>query len=63
MRITKKLAKAIIEINKNNTNYFNNSMTRDEMFDMLRFRMRFGQAETEVIIASLIIAGAKFKDE
>lgn len=62
MKMTKKLAKAVIEHNKNNTAYFDNSMTRDEMFDMLRYRMRFGQAETEVIIASLIIAGAKFKE-
>lgn len=63
MKMTKKLAKIIIEMNKDNTNYFDNSMTRNEMFDMLRWRMRFGQAETEVIIASLVLAGAKFKDE
>lgn len=62
MKMTKKLAQAIIEHSKNNTAYFDNSMTREEMFDMLRYRMRFGQAETEVIIAALVIAGAKFKD-
>lgn len=62
MKMTKKLAKSIIEHYKNNTAYFDNSMTREEMFDMLRWRMRFGLAETEVIIASLILAGAKFKE-
>ena len=62
MKITKKLAKAIIEHNKDNTAYFDNSMTREEMYIMLRERMRFGIAETEVIIASLILAGAKFQD-
>ncbi|MBO5828908.1 MAG: hypothetical protein J6R59_10725 [Paludibacteraceae bacterium] len=60
--MTKTLAKKIVEREKNNTAYFDESMTRDQMYAMLRERMRFGIAETEVIIASLIIAGAKFKD-
>lgn len=62
MKMTKTLAKKIVEREKNNTAYFDESMTRDQMYAMLRERMRFGIAETEVIIASLIIAGAKFKD-
>lgn len=53
----------IINENKDNTNYFNRSITMDEMWEMLRYRMGFGEAETAVIIASLIKAGAKFKKE
>lgn len=51
----------IIKENKDNTNYFNRSITQDAMWDMLRNRMYFGEAETAVIIAALIKAGAKFK--
>lgn len=31
------------------------------MKDMLRYRMRFGEAETNVILAALVLAGAKFE--
>lgn len=62
MKMTKSMAKFIIEQHKDNTAYFDKSMSREEMREMLRWRMRFGQAETEVIIAALVIAGAKFKD-
>lgn len=51
----------IIKENKDNTNYFNRKVTQDEMWEMLRYRMEFGEAETAVIIAALIKAGAKFK--
>ena len=50
-----------IEENKDNTMYFNEQMTFDEMYNMLRLRMEFGEAETKVIIASLIKSGAKFR--
>lgn len=62
MKMTKTLAKKIVEREKNNTAYFDERITREDMYTMLRERMRFGRAETEVIIASLILAGAKFKD-
>lgn len=62
MKMTKTLAKKIVEREKNNTAYFDESMTREDIYKMLSERMRFGVAETEVIIASLVIAGAKFKD-
>ena len=57
---TKKRCDSIIEENKDNTAYFDGGMTFWQMHDMLRFRMGFGKAETMVIIASLIKAGAKF---
>lgn len=59
--ITIEEANRVIEENKNNTSYFSEDVTQEGMYDMLRFSMRFGQAETMVIIASLIKAGAKFK--
>ena len=41
--------------------YFNEQMTFDQMYNMLRFRMEFGEAETKVIMASLIKNGAMFR--
>lgn len=51
----------IIEEYKDDTQYFNEEMTFDQMYNMLRLRFEFGEAETRVIIASLIKAGAKFR--
>lgn len=59
-KLTKKECRTIIEQNKNETSYFDNSMTYEEMYNMLRYKMMFGEAETQVIIASLILNGAKF---
>ena len=59
--MTKKSAKEIIDNSKENTAFFDNTISIDDMYEMLRYRMRFGEAETNVIIASLVIAGAKFK--
>lgn len=61
--ITKKKAKAILDAHKNDTDYFNKSVDIKKMEDMLYYRMHFGWDETEVIIAALILAGAKFKEE
>lgn len=58
-RLTKKECDAIIKNHKDNTAYFDGGMTYDRMYDMLRWRMGFGNAESLVIIASLIKAGAK----
>lgn len=63
MKYTKKAAREAIEQYKENTAYFDNEMSIDDMRFMLRQRMEFGEAETEIIIASLVIAGAKFKSE
>lgn len=53
-------AKKIIDENKEDTSYFDGSMKFDDMYEMLRYRMQFGEAETAVILASLIRSGAKF---
>ena len=60
---TKKNAREILELIKeqDSTNYFNGHVSMNEMYDMLRNRMRFGIAETNAIIAALVLAGAKFK--
>ena len=61
--MTKKAARETIEAYKDLTGYFDNSITQNEMYEMLRYRMRFGEAETRVIIAALVLAGANFKKE
>ena len=50
----------IIKENKDMTNYFNGTVSQDDMWAMLRYRFDFGEAETAVIIAALIKAGAWF---
>ena len=62
-KMTKKCAKEAIEANKDMTAFFDESMTQNDMYKMLRYRMRFGEAETRVIMSALILSGAKFKDE
>ncbi len=62
MKYTKKLAKEILDINKDNTVYFDGSMTLGQFETMLRYRMGFGVAETTTITMALILAGAKFAD-
>lgn len=52
---------SIIEEYKDDTQYFNDEMTFDQMYNMLRLHYEFGEAETKVIIASLIKNGAKFR--
>lgn len=61
-RITKKRAKEIIEFYRKNgeTNYFSGCIGSKDMLEMLRFRMGFGDAESNVILAALIYAGAEF---
>ena len=51
----------IIKENKDNTAWFNYEISMDDMWNMFRNHMQFGEAETAVIIAALIRAGAKFK--
>lgn len=61
MTFTKKAAKETVESYKDMTSYYDGSMSQNEMYNMLRFRMKFGEAETRTIIAALVISGAKFK--
>lgn len=62
MRYTKKFAKEILDLWKNETNYFDGSISEAQFESMLRYRMGFGQAETITITMALILAGAKFAD-
>lgn len=43
--------------------YFDKTLKYSELYLMFRDRLNFGIAETEVIMAALILAGAKFKEE
>lgn len=61
-RMTKKAAKEILDLWKDETNYFNGTLTSAEFESMLRYRMGFGLAESITIIMALILAGAKFAD-
>lgn len=46
---------------KDFTQYFNEEMTFDQAYNMFRVYCEFGEAETKVIMASLIKNGAKFR--
>ena len=63
MKYSKKAARETIDAYKDITSYYDKSMTRKSMYDMLRYRMRFGEAEARVIIAALVISGAKFEEK
>ena len=63
MKYTKKVAKETITAYAEMTSYFDNSVTQNELYNMFRYRMQFGEAETRTIIAALVLAGAKFKSE
>ena len=62
MKITKKYAKDVLDIWKDQTAYFDGSMTAGQFESMLLYRMGFGQAEAVTILMALILAGAKFAD-
>ena len=52
----------IIAEHKDKTSWFDGSISMDTMFNMLRYQMKFGAAEATIIIAALILAGARFSD-
>lgn len=54
-------AMAIIKKYLNDTAYADGTIAVRDMYDMLRDRMGFGNAEAQCIIAALTIAGAKWK--
>ena len=60
---TKAEAKRIIAHEKEarEANYFSGLLSMAAMREMLRYQMRFGEAETNFILAALVNAGAKFK--
>ena len=59
-RFSKKYAREILDLWKDETAYFDGSLTYGEMETLLTIRMGFGQAEAITIIMALIMAGAKF---
>lgn len=59
--MTKKAAREEIERRKDQTNYFNGTLKASRIKEMLREQMRFGESETNVILAALVLAGAKFE--
>ena len=61
MRYTKKFAKEILDLWKNDTNYFNGSLS-DGQFESMLICRGFGQAEAITITMALILSGAKFAD-
>lgn len=60
--MSKKAAQEVINREKelNETNYFSGELNASSMKEMLRFRMGFGEAKTNFILASMVNAGAKF---
>lgn len=61
---TKKECDMFIDYYKDKTAYFGNTLSGEpmrfnEIYDMLRYRMRFGEAETMIIIACIIKCGGK----
>lgn len=60
---TKEWAKEILKSMSKETAYFSEVIEFKSMENMLRNEMHFGFVETEVILAALVKAGAKFKIE
>jgi hypothetical protein len=58
--MTKKLAKEILDIWKDQTAYFDGSISEGAFENMLVYRMGFGRAEAIAMVMALILAGAKF---
>ena len=61
-RMTKTAAREILNLWKDQTNYFDGSISQTDFEMMLQFRMGFGLAESITISAALVLAGAKFAD-
>lgn len=59
--MTKKEYKEMLNEWKDETGYFDGSIAEKDMYEMLRYRMGFGRAEATVIMAALVLAGAKFR--
>ena len=59
-KYTKKKARETVAAYADRTAYYDGSISQESMYEMLRYQMRFGEAETRVIIAALVLSGAKF---
>lgn len=62
MKRTLKQERETIAAYKDSIAYYDGSISRAEMYDMLHYRFQFGEAESRVIISALVLSGAKFKD-
>ena len=58
--MTQEEAKNIIDLYAENTAYFDGEISINEMYEMFKNRMGFGEVETNVILGALVMAGAKF---
>ena len=63
MTRTKKQDRETVHAYPDPTAHLDSSITRGEMYEMLRYRMRFGEAESRVIISAMVLAGAQFKED
>ena len=63
MKYTKKQARETVAAFKDNTAYFDGTLSFEQMYGMLRYNMHFGEAETRVIISALVASGAKFSGD
>ena len=59
MKMTKEEAKAMIRQSKDETYYFDGVIAAEDMNNFF-LDLRFGEAEANVILAALVLAGAKF---
>ena len=59
--MTREQAIKLLKANKNNTLWFTDGITFDDIYAMLSYRMQFGEDESLCIISSLKLNGAKIK--
>ena len=71
-KITKTMARALVDCNKDETAYFGknnidllgeNISTFRSLYDLLLNRCSFGEAETLCIIGALVLSGAVIEDD
>ena len=62
MKTTKAAAREILNRWKDETAYFDGSLSLAEFENMLQYRMGFGLAEAITISMALVLAGAKFAE-
>lgn len=63
MKRTKKQERETIEAYKDLTAWFSEEVTRKDMYEMFRYQMAFGEAESRIILSALSLVGAKWKAE
>lgn len=61
-KMSKVMAREVLDMWKSETAYFNGSMTQAQFENMLLYHCKLGQAEAIAISCALVLAGAKFAD-